>query len=100
MKRLFCLVLILVLLVSVISMFSGCTTQKPNRVHIYGDVILGNEYVRGYACISITDYDADTNRVMIRGLEQYGWITLFNYTFYTANESCPQCGHQTVTITY
>lgn len=93
MKKIVCVVLIICICFGMTIGLSSCSSE-PNRVHIYGNIILGDEYVSGNVCFKIADYDKNTNRVKIVGIEQYGWITLLNYNFYKPNESCPYCGHK------
>ena len=97
MKKIICFVLIICLCFGMMIELTSCSSE-PDRVHIYGDIILGNQYVRGNVCFKITDYDKDTNRVKILGIEQYGWLTLLNYDFYKTNESCPYCEHRYANI--
>lgn len=97
MRKFVCALLLSCLCFGAIICLVACDSE-PDRVHVYGDIILGGQYVRGNVCFKITDYDKNTNRVKILGIEQYGWITLFNYDFYKANESCPYCGHQYANI--
>lgn len=88
MKKLICILLLIIVCFS----FVGCTNSKPDRVHVYGDIYLGGTtYQNGYQCFEIVDFDSDTKRVKIKGLERYGWIAIYNGDFYTANEDCPHC---------
>ena len=99
MKKIISLCLVLVMIIGIIITATSCSgTSTPDRVHIYGDLVMGTQYVRGNVCFKVTDYNKDTNQVKILGLEQYGWFTLYNYDFYTSNQSCPSCGHQYATI--
>jgi hypothetical protein len=97
MKKIISLILIICLCFGMMVGLTSCDSE-PDRVHIYGNIILGDQYVRGNVCFKITNYDKNTNRVKILGIEQYGWITLFNYNFYKPNESCPYCGRQYANI--
>lgn len=98
MRKFTSLFLVLVMLCVVLITASSCTDNTPDRVHVYGDLLMGSDYVRGNVCFKVTDYNKDTNQVKILGLEQYGWFTLFNYDFYTSSQACPSCGHQYATI--
>ena len=97
MKKIVSVLLLVSMCVVMVCGLTSCSS-KPERVHMYGSIILGNEYVEGNVCFKVSDYDKSTNRVKIKGLERYGWITLFNYDFYSSNESCPYCGHRYATI--
>lgn len=97
MKKIICFILIICLCVGTMIGLVSCSSE-PDRVHIYGIIILGNQYVLGNICFKITDYDKDTNRVKLLGLEEYGWITLINYDFYKTNEPCPYCRYQYANI--
>lgn len=98
MKKITCFILIIICLFAGTMIGLTSCSSEPDRVHAYGDILLGDKYVRGNVCFKITDYDKDTNCVKILGLEQYGWFTLFNYDFYKTNEPCPYCGYQYANI--
>ena len=73
--------------------------EEPTRVHIYGRVVLnGTEYIEGYVCFRISDYNPTTKQVKLRGLERYGWMTIYNGDLYYDDEPCPYCGYKTANI--